>query len=476
MALYQTYLKNTFPNKWENISFPNSSLDRSTLVDILKKQNVDGSEKVIQNIESLNENDTYTVVTGQQMGLMGGPLYTIYKTLNTVLICQELKRRFEDKKFVPILWMEGEDADFDEVSFLNYFKDNEIRKFQYEDTHLNSIGQRILDLGINDLSYILNIEQPFESERRWVEAFYLYFKPILDEFGIIAFHSNENYVYTKTIPFWNTVLDNHSKLSDLIFSHSQKLEQTGEQLQVSIQEGETFLFKHTENERKKIKSLEEIDINNDWLSPNVLLRPLYQDYIFPNVVYVAGNAEISYQMQIETAYQIFDRAAPVLFPRTHHIVINPKMDRLLQKYKFNRQFDKANFESWVNELLLSEVNHKIDHNFEKFRAHVKQFLTELKGINFADAYTEETILIGFEKRHGKILDQLQNKMNNVVKRRDTDKINHIHYLRSLLFPNNTIQERFYTVSQFDSNILTFSTQILEQMDIFNFDFQLFYLK
>src|SRR5579872_4483557 len=96
----------------------NRAYPREKLAGILARQNKDfgAGKKTFANIEKLREPNTYAVVTGQQVGLLGGPLYTVYKTITTLQLCASLREQYHGSNFIPVFWLESEDHDFDEAN------------------------------------------------------------------------------------------------------------------------------------------------------------------------------------------------------------------------------------------------------------------------------------------------------------------------------------------------------------------------
>ena len=424
-----------------------NGLNRETLVHLLNLQNTDASEAVKNNINLLKEETTYAVVTGQQLGLLGGPLYTFYKMLNTVQMCQTLSQFHPDKQFVPVFWLEGEDADFEEVSVVTVLENNQLVKKSYNDSQVGGIGTRILEDSINDL---LN-DSCFSSGQQWSDAFYNFVKPVLDAYGIIAFHSNRDDVREAVLPFWNTVLNSHAEIKEAILSESEKRAQSGKKIQVPVAANETFIFHHSNEGRIKIKNLE--DVSTDLrLSPNVLLRPLMQDWIFPTAMYVAGAAEISYQSQIKQVYRFFNRTAPLLFERSHVTLITPKLNRLLSKYFLTENISYDEFLEFKKHAFDSEKTRKADRLLSEIEEANEHFYAELQMLKFADNQSVEKIIEGSKAKQLKGYEQVIGRVKSMLKKQDEEKINHFQYIEAVLFPYGKPQERVFTTSQFGNQL------------------------
>lgn len=467
---YSDFISNKSNYSLKKLPQISSGLNRELLVSLLLEQNTSASERVISHIKLLSDKNTFSVVTGQQLGILGGPLYTFYKLLNTVQVCEELKKEHPENTFVPIFWLEGEDADFEEVSSVTLFNNDRLEKINYDDSQVGSIGKRILEDSIK-----LFENESFTSGKNWVDAFYDFFKPIFDEYGIIVFHSNRDDVRKAVKPFWNTFLSKSDTFRNAILGKISDMAENDYSVQVPIKEDETFTFKHTSEGRVKFKSLSDIS-ETDELSPNVLLRPLMQDWIFPTAVYVAGAAEISYQNQLADAYTLFDRSQPILFPRTHITLINSKMSRLFNKYSIKHSITYDEFKEFKKSVFKSEKNDKLDQISERINEAAEEFYNSLEALAFTDKASMDKILEGSKSRQLKGFEQVAGKITSMLKRSDEDKIKQVSYMEHTLFPFGEPQERVFPVTQFTENLLSLSELFMEKSSINSTEWQFLELK
>ena len=462
--------KDAVENLISKIRFPDYKIEkRNALYKELLLQNENASENVLKNINSLKEKNCYTVITGQQLGLYGGPLYTIYKILNTVQLAKDLNEAFPDKKFVPLYWFEAEDADIAEVSKVYSFKD-ELGKYTYNyEDNKESVALKNFNEDIERLNELISYEgSAYKSGKNWLEATKLFFADLFNEYGIIGFSSNSGSARTLAKDFWKITIENHGQIKKAIQDRSNELERSGFNNQFELRNEDSFIFHHTDNGRVKLNEINKFNEETKY-STNVILRPLLQDFIFPNTVYVGGDAEIAYQQQIATAYSFYSREAPVLYPRSHATVLDAKSQRLFKKYNITRIDDLKRVKEAELETAERE---KLTVLFEDFNKHFNLLYHELEKLNFADLNTSQKILEGSKARQEKGFEQLEQRIDSMLKKLNEDLLNHFSYLETILFPEDNLQERTYSIMQFGKNILNFAELFFEQIDQRNLEIQL----
>jgi bacillithiol synthase len=474
MSSYLNDLKKEVTDKlFDHISFPDfASGKRNDLVKELKEQNKNSGDNVLANISLLSESSTYTVITGQQLGLYGGPLYTFYKILNTVQLCKELNEEYPEKTFVPVYWFEAEDADIQEVSKLHLYKD-ELKKILYEFEDSNeSVALKKFNKDIERLNDLIEYENEIYKENvNWLDATKLFFKKLFDEYGIIGFSSNTDTARLLAKEFWEIVLNNHSEIKRSIKEESQRLSDLGFSNQFELRDNDDFIFHHAMTGRIKLDKITKYDSTVKY-STNVILRPLLQDFLFPNIIYIGGDAELAYQQQIKTSYKYFSREAPVLFPRSHATILDSKSQRLLKKYEI------SNIETLAEQkakLLESEERKKLESLFKDFNNEFNKLYDNLQELNFADLNTSQKILEGSKTRQEKGFEQLEQRIDSMLKKQNEDLLKHFSYLEAMIYPENNLQERIYPVIQFDRDLVHFAALFFEQIDLFKTENQILIL-
>ncbi|NMB82088.1 MAG: bacillithiol biosynthesis cysteine-adding enzyme BshC, partial [Ignavibacteria bacterium] len=330
------------------------------------------SKQTQANIEALKSPKTIAVITGQQLGLFGGPLYTIYKSFTAIKLASYLKDKYEGYHFVPVFWLEGDDHDFEEVRSINLVNNlNQIFNVKYEDGELDEINRG----NIGNLKFNQNIEQLFqllttelrETEyknsliellksiyqpgRTFLECFRELMIKIFDEFGLIVFNPTAPKIKQLLSPIFTKEVTSYKNHTGILVERSAELEELYHaQVKVKainlfyLDDNERLLVEPVENDyrlkgkRKRFSHDELISLISttpEKFSPNVLLRPICQDYLFPTGFYVGGPSEISYFAQVTPLYDLYGLTEPIIYPRSAATILEKGVQTILDKYKLN---------------------------------------------------------------------------------------------------------------------------------------------
>jgi len=436
------------------------------------------SKQTSSNISSLPEKNTIAVLTGQQLGVFGGPMYTIYKTLTAIKLCNALKYEFSEFNFVPVFWLEADDHDFDEVKSIKMPDlNNDLSEIIYnppiaEDAPRNSVGYIKLTKEIEDTFSALGgvlrdnefkpsvmelLHKAYSEGNTMKDSFSRLMFDLFDEYGLILFNPQDPAVKKMLRPvFSKEIEDFRSHRSSLVqrsadleeFYHAQvkvrpmNLFMNYENGRYALEPGETdFLLK---GKRKKFtkEELMELVVNAPELfSPNVLLRPVCQDYLFPTGIYVAGPAEASYFAQASVLYKHFGLTQPVIYPRASATLIEKNINGILSKYNLHF-LDFFMEEKELNSKLLRSVSDfEIDDLFTKASDNITGLIMEIgKKLTAMD----QTLADPLDKTRQKLLHTLDVFKNNAVKtqeRKFETAFRHLHKAKNLLLPYNNLQER-----------------------------------
>lgn len=487
-------------------------LNREKIGDIISNQyeNRPASSKTEDNICYLKEENTFTVVTGQQLGLFGGPLYTLYKTITTIKLCENLKKDFPDKNFIPLFWLEADDHDFEEVRSAKIVNNNnELESIFYDDgldEELNrgSVGKIKFNENIhntlNDLKEKLR-ENDFREElldllaanytenKTFKEAFADLMFNLFDEYGLIIFDPQDKEVKNILRPIFGRELENFHEHTDIQLNLSAELDDKYH-AQVKVKpinlfyqnDDGRFLIEPVEEGQYRLKGkrtkhsleyfLDLLEENPERFSANVLLRPVCQEYLLPTVAYVAGPGEISYFAQVTPLYKYFDVVAPVIYPRASISILENNINSILEKYDIGLK------QIFLDEQILNEkvvgklAGTALNDAFEKVGIKISE---SLDGLKPEIEQIDKQLLNLLEKTGQKIshtLDTLQTKANKAQERQYDTGIRQLNRARMMLYPNNVLQEREYGLIyffwKFGRNILN---EIMEEVDITAFHHQ-----
>jgi bacillithiol biosynthesis cysteine-adding enzyme BshC len=335
-------------------------------------KNLKPSKQTKSNIESLKSPNTIAIVTGQQLGLLGGPMYTLYKSITAIKLCASLKQKYDSYNFVPVFWMEGDDHDFDEIKYFNVnTKDNELKKIVYddgidEDVNRGSMGRlkfksdikNVLDefkSSIRETEFTNDLLDIFENNYSEGSLFPESFRKVLfklfDEYGLVIFNPVEDSVKELLKPVIKKEIEEFREHTSKVVERSAELEENySAQVKVKPinlflnEEGSRYLLEPVEEEfrlkgkRIKYSKQELLDIleeSPDRFSPNVLLRPICQDYLFSTGFYVGGPSEVSYFAQVIPLYEQFGIEQPIIYPRASITIVEKNIIGIAEKYDLN---------------------------------------------------------------------------------------------------------------------------------------------
>ena len=489
--------------------------DRSALAGTLMRQNkrFANSEKSFQHIELLKQPNTVAVVTGQQMGIAGGPLYTIYKAMGTVKLCESFQRQFPDFHFVPVFWMELEDHDFEEIRSFQLFNiENEIRTIVYNGTdaenklkspinsiQLNEDIQRVIQeirstLNPTDFSAELftKLEAAYQSGKSISEAFGLWMAALLGKYGLILMDPSDAAFKNMAAPVFKKELENADALHALLMKQSSALKDAGYDAQVENEPTNLFLrdegsAKHPINKNRfnkfKIRSEDALSHRGDFMKlleaepnrfiPNVILRPIVQDYLLPTFAYVGGPSEIAYFAQFKTIYEFFDIPEPAIIPRPFMTILEKKIKKVTDKYGISVEEIFKKKSRIVDDAAAGDANSSALVQLDALLAQVQnQFSTLEKNLVSVDASLKgacETALDKIEKA----IKILKEKTGDAEKRKN--ELTHSQLTKAVrhILPQDQFQEReinaLYYLNKYG---FSFLDTLYEKMDVSAVDHQI----
>lgn len=352
------------------------SYNREHLCSVLERQNQKflSGQKTFSNISLLRDPRTFAVVTGQQVGIFTGPLYTLYKALTAVHLTSWLKAQFPAYQFVPMFWLEGEDHDIEEVSVVGIVnKDNDFVRLRYGkpleegEKNYQSVGSKSFDDSIKNVIASMidsSAETDFTSKVMntfsaaycegvsFTHAFACLMNSLFPQHGIIIIDPSDHEIKKNLSQVFLHELETFPSSGEEIIQRSAELEDLyhaqvkprainlfyfNKGGRYAVEPGENdFWLRGTRQrfQRDELRSLAQT--SPELFSPNVLLRPIVQDYLLPTIAYVAGPAEVSYFAQLQPVYDHFKVPMPIVFPRASITLIEPKIQKLFDK--FNIEF------------------------------------------------------------------------------------------------------------------------------------------
>lgn len=461
---------------------------REVLAQSLQQQykNYTISEAVTQNIAALTHEKTFTVTTGHQLNLFTGPLYFIYKIVTVINACKALKKAHPEYNFVPVYWMASEDHDFDEIK---YFRLNG-KKFVWESKQTGAVGRfnpaelkSLFQEIPGDISVFKNA---YLNHTTLSDAVRYYVNELFGSEGVVIVDgdSHELKKLFRSVIHDDIINSTPKKLVDPV---NELLEQEGYKPQIHCRDINFFYL--DKNLRARIEKTDDrysvvdhtinfteaqlkalIDAEPEKFSPNVILRPLYQEVILPNIAYAGGPAEVVYWLQLKEVFNHYKVPFPVLLPRNFALVMDAPTQRKFEKtglelpelfFEKNYLFNHFAIKFSRNKIKLNGEKEAIESYFQTIRQQAEAFDKTLGPMVSAETH-----------RAIKSLEKIEQKLLRSEKRFQSDKLRQVETLKDTLFPNGSLQERTDNFLNFYQQDPQFIQKLLATFDAFDFRFNI----
>ena len=461
--------KNQIKEKQE--SFKTNS--RIVLSEALKKQynSFKISEATQNNIELLNHDNTFTITTGHQLNLFTGPLYFLYKIISAINLAEELSEEFPNKNFVPVYWMATEDHDFDEINYFNF----EGKKVTWNRKDGGAVGrfsndglEEVLEVFSEHLGNSRNAEylkklfaDGYLKHKNLADATRFIANELFESYGLVIVDGDDLKLKELFVPFVKQEIEFQTSFSMV----TRAIEELEKKYKIQVNPREINLFYLGDGFRERIiyedkmykvnntnivfskeEILKEVDQNPLAFSPNVIMRPLYQEIILPNLCYIGGGGEQAYWLELKAYFNEVKIPFPILLLRNSVQVFSEKQAKKMNKLQitheeiFMKQF----------ELISKKVVENADIEFQFGQK--KQFLvdqfTELKTvaknthISFLNAVNAQ------ERKQIKGLEKLEKRLLKAEKKRQKELVNRIILLQNEILPNQSLEERQRNFSEY----------------------------
>ena len=457
---------NGFKKQLEEKRLSGRAESRSILVSTLKNQyqNTKTSKSTQRNIQSLLHENTFTITTGHQLNLFTGPLYFLYKIISTINLTKQLKSEFPKENFVPVYWMATEDHDFEEINFFN-FKGNKIlwnRESSGAVGRLSTEGldevlkifTRELNSSTNASNLIKLFEKAYIEHQNLTDATRYLANELFGEYGLVIIDGDDSKLKKQFVPFVEDELLKQTSFKSV----SKTIKSLEKEYKVQVNPREINLFYLTDAMRERIILEDGIfKVNNtniSWsqqeilnhlyevperFSPNVIMRPLYQEVILPNLCYIGGGGELAYWFELKDYFEIVKVPFPILLLRNSALIISNKQVQKLEKLNISTEEIFLQQNDLINKKIKEISEIKID--FSEQRTFLEKQFTDLE----VTAKKTDKSFVGAVKAQRKKqlngLDNLEKRLLKAEKRKYQDVTNRIKKLQDELFPNQSLEER-----------------------------------
>lgn len=449
--------------------------NRKKLVEQLSKQyamaSIDLEHSVASNISALESENTFTVTTGHQLNFLSGPLYVIFKLISTINLAERLKQSYPGNNFVPVYWMATEDHDIAEIDHISIFG----KKVAFESDYQGPSGslqtkeiqsailqvKELLGSGETSADLIKKIEEAYTNKSNLADATRCWINALLGEYGLVILDANDQELKKEFIPILKKEVEEQFTFKGVneankILGSSFDIQvnprelnlfyMDGDSRQRIVQNGENFEVLNTDLKFSRQEILKKIEKEPELFSPNVLLRPVYQERILPNLAYVGGPSEIAYWLELKFVFAALQMTMPVLMLRNCGMI----MDSIASSKWAKLGFEPEQLfigESELSKIYLSKGALK-EFSSEKAQDEIsKQFDSLKEQVNTIDP----TLVPAVDSEKTKALNsirQINEKVIRALKKKEETEILQIKKVKEKLFPNNGLQERSETILPF----------------------------
>ncbi|WP_456376188.1 bacillithiol biosynthesis cysteine-adding enzyme BshC [Lutibacter sp.] len=463
---------NGFKKQIENKKEAFSSNSRNILVEVLQHQykEIATSDTTLQNINTLSNKNTFTITTGHQLNIFTGPLYFLYKIISTINLTKTLKKEFPTLNFVPVYWMATEDHDFEEINFFN-LKQNKIswdRKSSGAVGRLNTEGfetvfeefSKIVGTTKNAIFLKELFKNAYLNHKNLTNATRFLVNELFGEYGLVIVDGDNSQLKKQFAPIIKDELLHNTSFKE-VSKTTEKLE-TDYKTQVNPREINLFFLKNGLRERiifknnsyyinntdlifSKDEILNEVSKYPECFSPNVIMRPLFQEAVLPNLCYIGGGGELAYWFQLKNYFEASNIPFPILLLRNSVLLASEK--QLIKTKKLGVSLEELFLKQ--NNLITKKVKEisaiKID--FSEQKEHLKKQFDSLKelakqtDISFLGAVNAQ------EKKQLNGLVNLEKRLLKAQKRKLSAVVERITILQNELFPNQSLEERTRNFSE-----------------------------
>ncbi|MDX5481410.1 MAG: bacillithiol biosynthesis cysteine-adding enzyme BshC [Hymenobacteraceae bacterium] len=460
---------------------------RQTLHRALQEQYAslgDINPKVQQNLDLLLQPNTYTVTTGHQLNIFTGPLYFVYKIITAINTCRQLQERYPDYNFVPVYWMATEDHDFAEINHFNLFG----KKYTWETAQTGAVG-RFSTAGLEKVLEELPeqypvFEEAYRNSKNLADATRAITHALFGEYGLVSVDGDHRELKKALLPVVEQELT--GQLSNkLVEEASAQLEELGYKPQVYsreinlfyltdelrerlVQEGDRYNVLNTDISFSLEELKQEAQEHPERFSPNVILRPLYEELVLPNLAYIGGGAEVAYWFQLRKVFAAYEVAFPVLMLRNSALYIN--RGNASRMHKLGLQPEELFKDYQELKKYLSSQLHEEEISLEEQRKAVAAVFTQVEQLAESVDPTLQKAVGAEAQKAFNSLQMLEKKISKARDNKHEQTFKQLENLKDKLFPNGSLQERQDNLLTYKTNNPDFIPALVDAFDPFDLKF------
>jgi bacillithiol biosynthesis cysteine-adding enzyme BshC len=415
-------------------------------------------EKLRANIDRLLSPDTFTITTAHQPNIFTGHLYFIYKILHAVKLADELGKLIPENKFVPVFYMGSEDADLEELGQFHLFGE----KYEWKTDQKGAVGRMKVDKALLELvekmsgqllvleegeKLIILIKECYQLGDAIERATFKLIHTLFGEYGLIVLLPDDAELKRQFVPLMKKELEEnfsyHAVQSTVNeFPKEYKVQASGREVNLFYLKDdrrERIMARGERQEGKGEEINEELEEHPERFSPNVILRPVFQEMILPNVAFIGGGGELAYWLELKKVFKAAAVPFPVLVLRNSFMIVEDSQQSLLDKLKFSLTDIFKSEKELMNDLVkrdskisltLDPEKLAIERSFEEAKKAAANI--DISLVKHVDALKSKAL---------KKIEALEKKMLKAERKKFIAQQRQLQKLRSQLFMNNSLQER-----------------------------------
>jgi bacillithiol biosynthesis cysteine-adding enzyme BshC len=478
-------------------------VNRTILQEVLADQykNIPITKVQAKHIEKLKDENTFTIVTAHQPSLLGGPGYYFYKIYSVLHLATLLNKTYPAYHFVPVFINGAEDHDFDEVKSVNLFG----KTITWDNAGSGSVGRFTtegLQEVIEEFSKIIgntqkaekinsifiealkNADNYNEFVKKWVNAFF-------SKYGLIVLNMDDSRLKRAFIPVMQREIT--EQISQTLVTTTQesleKLHNFTPQAYVRdinlfyindhsrerlYKDGNLYKVNNSNLQFTEQEMIQHLNAYPERFSPNVVMRPIFEEYTLPNLAYIGGGGELAYWLERKRQFQAFNVFYPVLIRRNSVLFLPKYIQKTMDKLGLKES------DIWKDEhqLINEYIEKNTDSEFilkQESKAIMQVFFEIAEKAKHIDPTLEPSVLAEAHKTV-KTVENLENRIKRSIKKAEETQLNQLKNFKSKLFPNNNLQERvesylpFWINEEYDMDEV-----MLEHLNPLQKEFLIFYL-
>jgi bacillithiol biosynthesis cysteine-adding enzyme BshC len=467
-------------------SFP--AENRRVLYEALTTQYAHLPRKPQLSLDLLKQANTFTVTTGHQLNIFTGPLYFHYKIMTVINAAKALRSRYPDHNFVPVYWMASEDHDAEEISSFRLFG----TPYRWDAQQHGAVGR------FAPQSLLEVIKQVPEMDGLFAEAYgqcstladatRMIVHELYASEGLIVIDGDDRALKQLFVPVMRRELTEQTA-NRCIGEASAQLASMNYKIQVNpreinlfyladnlreriVREGEHYAVLNTDMRFTAAEIDHLLNTHPEHFSPNVVLRPLYQEVILPNLSYTGGPGEFAYWLQLKPLFDTQQLPFPILLPRNFALVINKLNASKMEKLGLQAA-DLFLGEQALKQKLIAADHADTAADLTEALSAIEQIFQEIS----QKAATADKTLTGFvlseQQKTAKSVENIEKRIRKALEQKSETEIKQMQALLEKLFPKGGLQERTDNFLNFYLNDRLFIHKLMQLLDPFDFHFHVF---